>query len=215
MIPSNKTTIVLLLTLISANLLAQEYNNEAENREQHRNEITIGAGPLALNPYYLVTWIIDVADAMGHNNYKAMNSMLYGNYSFNYHRQTLQWLKVGFKATYESRGNDYYEYIDKDKKIVSNIKHSHINVHWASLMGSVQFTYYNKGLFKLYSGADLGLLIYLTEEKYYTGDKAGTTQLRGQKTNNDKTIPVFLPAFDITPFGFTVGKQVYALAELN
>ena len=210
-----KLIITILLILTSANMFSQEYNTEAEDWKQHRNEITIGAGPLALNPYYLVTWIIDVADAIGHNNYKSMNSMFYGNYSFNYHYQTLEWLKVGFKATYEGRGSDYYEYLDKDKKIVSDIKHSHMNVHWASLMGSVQFTYYNKGLWKLYSGADLGILMYLSEEKYYTGDKAGTTELRGQKTADDNMIPVFLPAFDITPFGFTVGKQVYGLAELN
>lgn len=210
-----KTIIILLLMLTSANIFSQQYDATAEDWKQHRNEITIGAGPLALNPYYLVTWIIDVAGAIGHNNYKSMNSMLYGNYSFNYHYQTLQWLKVGVKATYEGRGNDYYEYLDKDKKIVSDVKYSHLSVHWISLMGSVQFTYYNKGLWKLYSGADLGVLAYFSQEKYYTGEKAGTTEMRGQTTKNDKNIPVFLPAFDITPFGFTVGKQVYGLAELN
>ncbi len=205
----------ILLIMISAGMFAQDYNQQAEDWKLHRNEIAISAGPLALNPYYLVTWIINVADAIGHNNYQSMNSALYGNYSFGYHYQTLKWLNVGLKATYEGQGKDYYEYIDKETKTVSDVKHSHVNVHWASLMGSVQFTYYNKGLWKLYSGVDLGVLMYLSEEKFYTGEKAGTTELRGRTTDNGKSIPVFLPAFDLTPFGFTVGKQVYGLAELN
>ena len=218
-----KAVVMFLLILTSASIFAQEFNTDAEDWKLHRNEITIAAGPLALNPYYLVTWNIDLADAIGHNNYKSMNSMMYGNYSFSYHYQTLEWLKVGFKATYEGRGNDYYEYIDKKNDVVSDIRHSHLNVHWASVMGSVQFTYYNKGLWKLYSGVDLGVLAYLTEEKYYTGDKAGTTDIRYPtidtnkegESSEDNKIFTFLPALDITPFGFTVGKQVYGMAELN
>ncbi len=191
-----RLSIILLSALVALSIFGQESAPDQTYDKLWNNDLSISAGPITSTP--ILTFLVEIANAISYSNYEARHGTIYGCYSLNYHYQVLSWLRVGAKAVYEGSGTDYY---DKDTQAL----YANHRSHWADIMASVQFTYYNKNLWKLYSGLDAGIALYTLEDRYHSGDKAGQHNLNVNP----------LPAFDITIFGMTVGRRVYGMAELN
>ena len=68
-----------------------------------------------------------------------------------------------------------------------------ITTYYANLMPSLQFTYYNTDRWRVYSGIDLGVTFYVLKN-YFTQT---------------------LPAFNITPIGFSYGRGIILFVETN
>lgn len=137
-------------------------------------------------------WHMDEWDKYGKNNLSLsagtvsfMGSLTKGDYTslgcygLSYHYQLKRWLCVGAKLNYEgietATGTE-------DGKVT---KHHQIN-----MMPSLQFTYLNKRVIKLYAGVDLGMGVYW---------RAQDARARF--------------AYNLTVFGLQVGARCYGLLE--
>lgn len=166
----------------------------------HRHDLTFGGGYWSgVYPFrsFLVTAWQNLGDNGGDVHY-------YGDYALSYHYQALWWLRAGVKAQWE--GDNWSFYDKEDKAKITPIGKT--TNHCFSVMASCQFTYLHREHVKLYSGADVGLGVFLSDKRYTDGN----TNSEGKQRTTDTH---FLPAFNLTAFGVSFGGRVYGLAEIN
>lgn len=187
-------------TLIAVCLLSIVFAPQLQAQSKHphnefKNELGVDAGPFSFMGSF-VNITVGFFDALGSSlSHKTADMKLYGHYGIHYYYQVKPWCQVGFRTTFEGAG--YTHYTDSTRTAVSD-KYS---MGFVTLMPSVRFTYLNRPWVRLYSGADLGVS--------YLWDSRGSSQ--SEKSSQQ---PVSV-AFNITPIGVSVGKNVYGLFETN
>lgn len=214
--------------LLSLTATAAEWNND----------LHIAAGPFSgpnMAAVFFGNDILKAADAQAAANVMMANQQFFGHYSLEYHHQTIPWLEVGAKLTYEYNGFDLMYHGNNDPIVEtvlltgSNytqenklLGHSDARLFTAAV--SLHFTYVNTRIVKVYSGLDLGIgFADWQRNKMWDGNipaaaKAdpNVQQIDDILTgiNNLKNFYV-IPAFDIVPVGVKVGGRCYGLAEIN
>lgn len=126
------------------------------------------------------------------DNRKAQNKFI-GTYGLDYYYQVNSWFRPGIKATYEGVRTTLYD--------SNNVNINRYYTSMVTVMPSVQFSYLNRRLVKLYSGIDVGIGFFF-----------------GNNTNSENSSPNLSPsvAFNITPIGIRVGNEhVFGLVETN
>lgn len=193
--------ILFLVAIFSYVVSAQEAKTDERN-----NSISISGGPISGWHSIIGIWV-DLGETL---TSKYGDSQKFGVYSFDYHYQLKKWLQLGARVIYEGSGSKMY-----DENIKENPDAVQIGYHtqnWVSAMLSVQFTYVNRPVVRVYSGVDCGLGAILMADNYHNGYYYETeTGEHSQRQINY----VFFPAFDITPIGVQIGRKVYGLAEVN
>lgn len=213
--------------------------------QEWRNDITITAGPWSAPNMVISLFGQTIINATPIKDYASIgNVYISGNYGLNYHYQLKRWFALGAKVTYEwssfnlmYSGNDaqvhsaLMEQLPTQTKTNTNDYSDNYRLLGQSYqqaitaMFSMQFTYLNKRLVKLYSGIDLGAGVAIWERKnVWNGDIPETAQAVNddlKKINDiknelaDAKKAYFIPAFNLTPIGVKVGTRVYGMAELN
>ena len=198
--------------------------------QDRSNEITVAAGPwssLNFTMRFFGNDIIALTQAQGKAEIRDVQCS--GNYTFNYHKQLKPIFSIGVKATYEQNVCDVYS-TDTRPSVVAVMGPpptflGHSNIKLVTAMLSMQFTYVNKPLVKVYSGIDIGagLGIWTRSDVWSTPIPAEAqaadpelkkvADFRDKYDNGTDFYPV--PAFDITPVGVKVGTRIYGLAEVN
>lgn len=179
---------VAILALLSVSTFAQT----TEKTKKH--DIALSYGTISGMEMVVGVWI-DILDAIGDHT---DNFEYQGCFSAQYHYQLESWLRVGGKFIWERNRHDIFTDSKKD------VKCGYGDHNWTSLLASAQFTYLNKKYVKLYSGIDLGVSALILGD--YFDD---------QNYHKDDTDYSFLPGFNITPFGLTVGNSLYGTFETN
>lgn len=194
------------------------------------NDITVSAGPFS-GPNFVFSYYINdiIANTQAAGRVAVEDVSYVGSYSFNWHKQLKSFLAVGLKATYEKNSCNLYS-TDTRPAVVAAVGGTHAfvghsDIHLATAMASVQFTYVNKPLVKVYSGIDLGVGLGIWKRsEVWDKDVPQVAQdadpelkrvVEIRDKYNNGTDLYFLPAFDITPIGVKVGTRVYGLAEIN
>ncbi len=170
------------------------FSQESEMENYPHNEISVSAGtPTGFGSFVGLFKAIGegIAAGIGKSEYHTKHT---GTYGIDYYYQMNSWLRVGGKAVYEG----YNTTVNDTLGVVVD----KYNISFVSVMPSVQFSYLNKKLVKLYSGVDLGASFILCPDKKEDGTPYTSCQA------------IF--AFNIVPIGIRVGNdKVYGLVETN
>ena len=202
----------------------------ADVADDRKNEITIGVGTWSA-PNFVFSYFANdiVAQTNAAGKIALENMQWYGSYSFNYHHQLKHFFALGVKATFDENRCDVYSTDNRPSVVaVMGSNHEfvgHSDIKLLSAMLSMQFTYLNTGLVKLYSGIDLGVGVGIWKRTDVWNkvipeaameldpDLKRVAEVRDKY--KDGTDVYALPAFDITPIGVKVGTRFYGLAEIN
>ncbi len=184
------------MLVVSGSLQAQE---SPKPHSDLYNQLGVTVGPVSgfgTLVYGTIGFFSAIGAGLGHT---ALDMNLYGHYGIHYYYQVTQWCQVGVKASVECA--EYKHYSDTLRTTLTSVDRDAL----LTVMPSVQFTYLNRPWVRLYSGVDLGVGYTWSNRTEYA--KADTED--GHSGNQ------FLFAFNVTPFGLTVGKRFYGLFELN
>lgn len=193
------TLILLIIILLPFSANCQEFADDdnvftepiAYEAPEYLNEIDVTVGP-ASGLSSILFLFVDIGEAISSSasNRPAKINWI-GSYSLEYYRQINSWFRVGCKAIFEGQNTKYYN--DSTKTTLYNKYFTGVT----TVMPSVQFSYYNKGIVLLYSGLDLGVMVLWKNDKLDGGFAQATF------------------AFNVTPFGIRVGKRLYGMGEIN
>ncbi|MBQ3673248.1 MAG: hypothetical protein II928_02100 [Paludibacteraceae bacterium] len=193
-------SVCLIALCATANIMAQEVDSDLWDWRDRRHTLAISGGACSLffpTKQILFGWIPAAAE-------HSRNSHYYGEYGLQYHYQVLQWMRVGFKTTWEGDGYDMYT-----GKEDTDVKKGYTLNHTVTGMASLQFTYFNREHFQVYAGLDAGAGGYIVDTRY----DAGYADSDG---NQHPVSGSAIFAFNITPVGIAGGnKVVFGYAELN
>lgn len=191
-----KSKILSIIAVILTIIPIASNGQEIEKVEAPQNEISISAGTSSgFGSIVGIFKAIGEGIAGGIDKNKDYQTKLTGTYGIDYYYQVNSWFRVGGKAVYEGYNT----------KVINDTTGALIekyNISFVSVMPSVQFSYLNKGLVKLYSGADIGASFIMIPDKKEDGTRYTSCQ------------PIF--AFNIVPIGIRVGNEkVFGLVETN
>lgn len=171
------------------------FSQESEIEDYPHNEISVSAGtPTGFGSFVGLFKAIGEGIASGIDKNKDFHTKHTGTYGIDYYYQINSWLRVGGKAIYEGYNTTVNDSLGA---VVDKY-----NISFVSVMPSVQFSYLNRKLVKLYSGVDLGASFILCPDKKEDGTPYTSCQT------------IF--AFNVIPIGIRVGNdKVYGLVETN
>lgn|GEM_PF-1028605 len=193
------------------------------------NQISISGGPFSPVTVFISYLANPMITELGYGKVLTIeNPSFFGSYSFSYHKELVNWFQIGLKLNYEYSGFEMYAN-PTDPAAIAAIGSTHeklgkSDAHMMLAQLSMQFTYLNTRIVKLYSGLDIGLGIVLWNrsdmfDKDLTAaalvnDDVKRIQELQKRYPNGKEVK-WLPAGDITLLGLNVGTRVYGLAEIN
>lgn len=176
---------------------AQSQSQTPKPHSDLYNEIGVDAGPFSMFGGLLVG-TVDFFNALGSGlSHEGFKSQWYGCYGIHYYRQVAHWCQVGVRTTVE--GSRATRYTDS---LCTSVKSINTNLIF-TVMPSVRFTYLNRPWVRLYSGADLGLGYFYSNN---------VTNSKGSDDGNSNNL---FCSFNVNVFGVNVGKKFYGLFELN
>lgn len=190
-------TIMLAVMMAATTMRAGDTSRiHGDEWESHRSTLSFTAGYMSL--FYFGASSLSWIPALSSNGAKDIK--YYGGFGIHYHHQNFWWLRSGFKMNWEGSS---FSMVDAP---TTNPKGTSF-VHMAALMGSVEFTYINLKYFQMYAGIDLGLGVYVRDDRY-SGEYADS------KGNKHPISYAFLPALNITVLGLSAGgEHVFGLLE--
>lgn len=191
-----KRKIIAIIIAITAILPNISIAQETENTDSPKHEIAISVGTSSgFGSIVGIFKVIGDGIASGIDKNKDYQTKLTGTYGVDYYYQVNSWFRVGGKAIYEGYNTKVYN--DTTRALIDKY-----NISFVSIMPSVQFSYLNKKLVKLYSGIDLGASFIMVPDKKEDGTRFTSCQA------------IF--AFNIVPIGIRVGNdRVFGLVETN
>ena len=138
------------------------------------------------------------------SDYERQESMNLPAFALHAGYQVLPWLQVGADAFYHY-GQRFW-FVKKEDTIPGKKRFANS----ISFMPGCSFTYFNKGVFHLYSAAYVGVGYNFGKTVTYKTDPN-----TGEKITEIDPLSRVRVAFQTTPLGFAVGNSVYGLLELG
>lgn len=196
-----KSTIGLALALfVSCLSFGQKEPSEASN--YRNNEIKIQASDGI--PFTIVTGFMNafgtIANSFSNYNETQNKSQSIPHFGLGYRYHFNNIVSLGIDVGYQNSIREY---------TLSPNNNSEPDIHRKKItqlfliMPAADFTYLNKRIVKLYGGAALGIAIGAVKNTY-----------SGGKTKEEHAMG-YLPAFQLTPFGIRVGKEVAGYFEVG
>ena len=211
--------LTIIIAALTLSLAASAHNFE--------HQLSVSGAPFTTTSMFLKFWANPLFEKVPaiHGMLRLENQQNYGTYGINYHYEIVDWFQLGAKASWDFNGFDLYA-TPSDPTVIAALGGNHellgrSQSHVITAMLSMQFTYVNNDLVKLYSGIDLGAgyarwtlsEIYDKPIPELNDDLKMIKQIRDACPNGSSN--KFMPAFNITALGINVGTFVYGMAELN
>ncbi|MCK9421724.1 MAG: hypothetical protein M0Q38_03930 [Bacteroidales bacterium] len=176
--------LALALVLIGASVNAQDY-------KPGKNEITLGYG--AFTGVEMANALFSIWPALGmtigKDTLKDYNCSFYGLGDLEYLRWVNPWLRVGASLS-----------VNPVSTLITTKSGRELtwNYYFITVMPRIDFVYFSKGIFSMYSGLQAGASLILWSDR------------QGSATINDSGLSA---AFHLNAFGMRLGKEIGAYME--